>query len=116
MYDAIVKKCQNFTARRKSMRGVERKPVTFTIENGRGETYADNRPTLYGHHVYERGSVLSGQPLRQWMDRLESWEDAKALAAEMKKAGLKVEMEEGSTFIPSETLCDRAGLPHDEDY
>ena len=72
----------------------------LTLEFGRGETYANGRPTLYGHSTYGRKSVLSGRPRRQWLEDWDDIETARALTAV------------GSTHIPVSVIT--AGLP-DED-
>ena len=46
------------------IRSTVRPRPTFTLERGRGETYRHPRPVLYAHSVYERSSVLAGQPRR----------------------------------------------------
>jgi hypothetical protein len=47
-----------------------------TIEQGRGETYASDRWTVYEHGVYDRDSVLSGQSRRSWLDDFDTLEEA----------------------------------------
>ncbi len=39
----------------------------FTIEAGRGQTYATGLPTLYFHHPYGRSSVLAGRWARCYL-------------------------------------------------
>src|SRR4029079_18371658 len=58
---------------------------TFTLEQGRGETYRHARPVLYAHSVYERSSVLAGQPRRLFVEQWDSWEEARAALAEVRK-------------------------------
>ena len=48
----------------------------YTIERGRGATYASDRWTVYEHGVYDHDSVLSGQSRRTWMDDFETLEEA----------------------------------------
>ena len=48
----------------------------YTIERGRGATYASDRWTVYEHGTYERGSVLAGQSRRIWLDVFETLEEA----------------------------------------
>jgi hypothetical protein len=84
----------------------------LTLEFARGETYSSNKPTLYGHSTYGRGSVLAGRPRRVF---LESWDDLDSARAELKAA--KVRYADlcdagGSTHIPVSVIT--AGLP-DED-
>ena len=47
-----------------------------TIERGRGETYSNDRWTVYEHDVYGRDSVLSGQSRRSWLDDFDTLEEA----------------------------------------
>ena len=84
----------------------------LTLENGRGETYCSNKPTLYGHSTYGRSSVLAGRPRRVF---LESWDDLDSARAELKAA--KVRYSDlcdtgGSTHIPVDVIT--AGLPDDD--
>jgi hypothetical protein len=84
----------------------------LTLEMGRGETYATNLPTLYGHSTYGRGSVLAGRPRRVW---LEDWNDLETARAELKAA--KIRFTDlcdtgGSTHIPVDVMT--AGLPDEE--
>src|SRR4051794_30980421 len=58
---------------------------TFTLEMGRGETYRHGRPVLYAHSTYESGSVLAGQPRRLWVAQWETWEEARAALAEVRR-------------------------------
>src|SRR3954452_23491010 len=58
---------------------------TFTLERGRGETYRHARPVLYAHSVYERSSVLAGQPRRLWVAQWDTWDEARAALAEVRK-------------------------------
>lgn len=39
----------------------------FTVEYGRGETYANSDMTIYAHDDYERSSVLYGRERRMWI-------------------------------------------------
>ena len=48
----------------------------YTIERGRGATYATERWTVYEHGVYDRDSVLAGQSRRTWMDDFETLQEA----------------------------------------
>jgi hypothetical protein len=84
----------------------------LTLEYGRGETYCSNKPTLYGHSTYGRGSVLAGRPRRVF---LESWDDLATARAELKAARIRyADLCEtgGSTHIPVDVIT--AGLPDDE--
>jgi hypothetical protein len=112
--DAIIVRATQFAEGRALKVKAE---TTFTIENGRGATYRNGGPTVYGHSEYDRSSVLYGAPLRQWVDKVETWDDAKQLAEAMNKAGLKTEVHNGgSTYITAKQACDMAGLPDDTDY
>ena len=84
----------------------------LTLEFGRGETYRSNKPTLYGHSTYSRGSVLAGRPRRVF---LESWDDLGAARAELKAAEVRYAdlcKTGGSTHIPVDVIT--AGLPEEE--
>jgi hypothetical protein len=48
----------------------------LTIELGRGATYANRDYTVYAHDRYPRGSVLSGQDRRTWLDSFPTLEQA----------------------------------------
>src|SRR4051794_41586056 len=90
---------------------------TFTLDPGRGETYRHNRPVLYAHSVYERNSVLAGQPRRLWVTQWDSWDEARATLAQVRKADRSFKFEDfgeggGTTHIPSEVLTRH--LPDDE--
>ncbi|MBN8457387.1 MAG: hypothetical protein J0M04_06050 [Verrucomicrobia bacterium] len=84
----------------------------LTLESGRGETYSNGRPTLYGHSTYGRGSVLAGRPRREW---LEDWDDIETARAELKAAGIRYRDlcdAGGSTHIPVDVIT--TGLPDGE--
>ncbi len=90
---------------------------TFTLEMGRGETYRHARPVLYAHSVYERGSVLAGQPRRLFVAQWETWDEARAALAKVRKADRSFQFDdfgegEGTTHIPSSVLTRH--LPDDE--
>ena len=90
---------------------------TFTLEMGRGETYRHSRPVLYAHSVYERSSVLAGQPRRLWVAQWDSWDEARAALAEVRKADRTFRFEDygeggGTTHIPTSVLTRH--LPDDE--
>lgn len=98
----------------------------FTVEFGRGETYANSKPTVYGHGVYPRGSVLAGRAMRKYVGVMPVGPEGidAALAAitkAVKAAGVKrVRIDNliddhgsGSTHVPLDVLT--AGLP-DDDY
>ena len=54
------------------------KVTDHTIERGRGETYANDRWTVYEHGTYPDGSVLAGQDYRGWVDDFDTLEEATA--------------------------------------
>ncbi len=92
---------------------------TFTLEAGRGETYRDGKPTLYGHSEYPSHSVLAGRELRQFVNKWETIEDARAAIAQLKLdvPGFKVDdMFEGggTSHIPIAQIVSH--LPDDTDY
>ena len=89
----------------------------FTLEKGRGETYRHSRPVLYAHSVYDRSSVLAGQPRRRFVEQWETWEEARAALAEVRRADRSFRFDDlgeggGTTHIPSSVLTRR--LPDDE--
>jgi hypothetical protein len=67
----------------------------LTIERSHGETYDhDGEFTVYSHGVYERGSVLEGQPKRTYVEGgFGSAEDAHAKYPE-------AEVVDGSSYLP----------------
>ena len=90
---------------------------TFTLEMGRGETYRHPRPVLYAHSVYERSSVLAGQPRRLFVEQWETWEEARAALAEVRKADRSFTFDDfgqggGTSYIPTSVLTRH--LPDDE--
>jgi hypothetical protein len=97
--------------------GKRRGKWTFTLEPGRGQTYASGDPTLYAHNVYPRGSVLAGRPERVWVEAWDSWDDARAELEGLKARVPGFAYEDfgpqgGSTHVDVDTLT--AGLPDDE--
>ncbi len=98
----------------------EAKPKkTYTLEPGRGQTYSHGRPVLYSHGVYGRSSVLRGQPQRTWLDQWETWEEARAALAEVKKQIKGFRFEDygdkgGTSHIDVDVLTRH--LPDDADY
>ena len=100
------------------IRSTVRPRPTFTLEPGRGETYRHARPVLYAHSIYERSSVLAGQPRRLWVAQWDTWEEARAALAEVRKADRRFRYEDfgeggGTTHIPSSVLTRH--LPDDDD-
>ena len=90
---------------------------TFTLEPGKGETYRHAGPVLYAHSVYERSSVLAGQPRRLWVAQWETWPEARAALAEVRKADRTFKFDDfgeggGTTHIPTSVLT--LHLPDDE--
>lgn len=65
----------------------------YTIERGRGATYATDRWTVYEHGTYERGSVLEGQSRRVWVDDFDTLDEARAAYPD-------AEIITGSTYRP----------------
>ena len=90
---------------------------TFTLETGRGETYRHARPVLYAHSEYEESSVLAGQPRRLFVEQWETWNEARAALAEVRKKDRTFKFDDfgdggGTTYIPSSVLTRH--LPDDE--
>ena len=99
------------------IRSTVRPKPNFALEQGRGETYRHARPVLYAHTLYERGSVLAGQPRRLFVEQWETWDEARAALAEVRKKDRKFKFEDfgeggGTTHIPSSVLTRH--LPDDE--
>jgi hypothetical protein len=89
----------------------------FTLERGRGETYRHTRPVLYAHSTYEGSSFLAGQPRRLWVAQWDTWDEARAALAEVRKRDRTFRFEDygeggGTTYIPTSVLTRH--LPHDE--
>jgi hypothetical protein len=85
---------------------------------GRGETYRHGRPMLYAHSVYEKSSVLAGQPRRLFVEQWDTWEEARAALAEIRRADGTFRFEDfgeggGTSYIPSSVLTRH--LPDDEE-
>jgi hypothetical protein len=99
------------------IRSTVRPRPTFTLERGRGETYRHPMPVLYAHSIYERTSVLAGQPRRLWVAQWDTWDEARAALAEVRKADRTFRFEDygengSTTYIPSDVLTRH--LPDDE--
>lgn len=90
---------------------------TFTLKRGRGETYRHGRPMLYAHSIYEESSVLAGQPRRLFVEQWDTWDEARAALAEIRKKDRTFKFDNygeggGTTYIPSKVLTRH--LPDDE--
>ncbi|MDB5350136.1 MAG: hypothetical protein JWN86_1383 [Planctomycetota bacterium] len=90
---------------------------TFSLERGKGETYWHSRPVLYVHSVYDRSSVLAGQPRRLFVEQWETWEHARAALSELRKKDRTFKYDDygeggGTSHIPSSVLTRH--LPNDE--
>lgn len=101
----------------KEIRSTVRPRPTFTLEMGRGETYRHARPVLYAHSTYKRSSVLAGQPRRLWVAQWNTWDEARAALAEVRRSDRSFRFEDfgqggGTSFIPSSVLTRH--LPDDE--
>jgi len=101
----------------REMRSTIRPRPTFTLESGRGETYRHSGPVLYAHSTYGRSSVLAGQPRRLFVEEWETWEEARAALAEVRRADRSFRFDDlgeggGSTHVPSSVLTRH--LPDDE--
>jgi hypothetical protein len=89
----------------------------FTLEMGRGETYSHRKPVLYAHSTYEPSSVLAGRPRRLFVEEWETWAEARAALAEVRRADRSFRFDDlgeggGSTHVPSSVLTRH--LPDDE--
>lgn len=99
--------------------------LTWTVEYGRGETYATRDITLYGHDTHERSSVLAGRSRRRWIGDFgrgpQALQDARdtLAAAKLRAASVDWIVDEegqggGTTYVPVEQVV--AHLPDDTDY
>jgi hypothetical protein len=91
---------------------------TFTLEMGRGETYRHSRPVLYAHSIYNRSSVLAGQPRRLWVAQWDTWDEARDALAQVRKQDPTFKYDDfgeggGTSLIPTSVLTRH--LPDDED-
>jgi hypothetical protein len=95
--------------------------LTFTVEYGRGETYANNELTVYAHDDYEKSSVLYGRERRMWIgtfgdvivDGPQIHQDAKD-TIEAAGASKITQFMGGSTHVPISQIISH--LPDDTDY
>jgi hypothetical protein len=99
------------------IRSTVRPRPSFTLEMGRGETYRHDRPVLYAHSVYNRSSVLAGQPRRLWVAQWDTWDEARAALAEVRKQDRTFKYDDfgeagGTTCVPTSVLTRH--LPDDE--
>lgn len=94
--------------------------LTFSVEYGRGETYANSRVTLYALDNYERSSVLYGRERRCWVGEFESVADARETLRECKAERITDwQIDEdglgaGSSHVPIDQIVSH--LPDDTDY
>ena len=104
-------------ARINDIRTTVRPRASYTLEPGTGETYRNAKPVLYAHSVYDRSSVLAGQPRRLFVERWETWEQARVALSELRKKDRTFKFDDygeggGTTYIPSRVLTRH--LPDDE--
>jgi hypothetical protein len=89
--------------------------LEFSIEMGRGETYATRDWTIYGHDTYPRSSVMHGRERRSWLACFGPGEEGLAAAKEAcKRAGVKPDVWEGSSHTPIDIAT--AGLEDEDGY
>ena len=92
--------------------------LSFTVEHGRGETYATRDITVYAHDDYERSSVLYGRERRMWigsLDRNGTEQDARdTIKAAKAEKITHFMLEGGTTHIPVSQMVSH--LPDDTDY
>lgn len=91
------------------IRSTVRPRPTFTLERGRGETYRHNRPVLYAHSTYDSSSVLAGQTRRLWVAQWDTWDEARAALAEVRRADRSFRYDDfgeggGTTHVPTSVL------------
>jgi len=90
--------------------------LSFTVEPGRGETYANNEFTVYSHDEYEESSVLYGRERRIWIGSF-GREGTEQDAHDTIKAAGATKITQfcgGSTHVPIEQIVSH--LPDDTDY
>jgi len=91
--------------------------LTFTVEYGRGETYANRELTVYAHDDYERSSVLAGRERRMWIGALQrdlTEQDAHDTIGAAGATKVTTFMLGGSTHVPISQVVSH--LPDDTDY
>lgn len=101
----------------------KRKKWKWTLEMGRGQTYAHAEPVLYAHSTYGRGSVMAGRAQRVYIEKFDSWDEARKALAEVAKAVPKFKFDDmgpnetdgggGSTHI--DINMQTAGIPDTPD-
>ena len=91
------------------IRSTVRPRATFTLERGKGETYEHPRPVLYAHSIYEESSVLAGKPRRLWVAQWNTWEEARAALAQVRRQDRTFKFDDfgeggGTSYIPSSVM------------
>ena len=77
---------------------------TLSLERSRGETYANNDPTLYALGTYEKSSVLAGKQRRRPVWTWDSYEQAIAYLAELGAEFDDLYKNGGTTHIPASEM------------
>jgi hypothetical protein len=72
---------------------------------------------LYAHSVYERSSVLAGQPRRLFVEQWATWDEARSALALVRKQDRTFKFDDygeggGTSYIPSSVLTRH--LPEEE--
>lgn len=75
--------------------------LTWTLEPGRGATYATGNPTLYAHDVYPRSSVMSGRQRRKHVHEFDDWDEARQTVSQL-RLGKSLSIIDNSTFLENE--------------
>lgn len=93
--------------------------LTFTVEYGRGETYANRDVTVYAHDDYEKSSVLYGRERRMWICSFGHEPTAEQDARDTMEAAGAAKMTSfmlggGTTHVPVSQIVSH--LPDDTDY
>ena len=86
--------------------------LTLTLELGQGETYRNNRWTLYAYDRYDRRSVLHGRERRRWVTDFDSLEQANEMIMGHKLA--RGVYQSSSGHVPVSEIVSH--LPDDTDY
>ena len=91
--------------------------LSFTVEPGRGETYANAELTVYSHDEYEESSVLYGRERRIWIGSFGDGPNAEQDAHDTIAAAGATSITDflgGSTHVPISQIVSH--IPDDTDY
>jgi hypothetical protein len=86
--------------------------LSFTVELGRGETYANDELTVYAHDNYPRSSVLYGRERRMWIASFGGGSEIDAKDTIKAAGAARITQFCCSTHVPVEQVVSH--LPGDE--